>query len=280
MSRRIVVGLDGSEYTTTATRVACQAVKTFGGTVIGVAVVDTPGIEASSRGAGIGAYEYARRAREQKLNDAEKHARAYLETFEKQCTESGAAFELAYRDGVPFQAIIDEARCADLIVVGFRTFFHRETRSEPGDTVRRLMETGVCPVVAVPKNYDPPQRAIIAYDGSVQAARAMREYVLLTSPSPQTRKITLIYVGQGIAEDKQVQIDDARRYIAGYGFEVQVERHQGQASRVIHDVAAEQAPCIVIMGAYGRQGIIKQLFFGSTAKNLIESECVPLFVYH
>ena len=280
MSRRIVVGLDGSDYATTATRVACQAVKTFGGMVVGVAVVDTPGIEASSRGAGIGAYEYARQTRAQKLSDAQKHARAYLDTFQQECAEMDAACEVAYRDGVPFQAIVDEARCADLVVIGLRTFFHHETQSEPGDTLRRLMEIGVCPVLAVPKQYDPPKQAIIAYDGSVQAARAMREYILLASSNPETRRIILLQVSQGTTEDEQVQLDAARKYITGYGFEVSMQCREGAPSQTIREVAAEQAPCVVVMGAYGRKGTIRQLFFGSTAKSLVESEHTPLFVYH
>lgn len=280
MSRRLIVGLDGSDYSRNAIRAACSAVQTFGGTVVGVAVIDRPGIEASSRGAGIGAYEFAKRAREHKLSEAREHALAVLDDFKHQCDEAGVACETAFRDVVPFQAIVDVARCADLIVVGLRTYFRFETQEAPGDTLRHLMKVGVCPVLAVPKAHEPPARAVIAYDGSLQAARAMRTYVRLTSGNPQARDITLLYVGEGTEEDEQVQLDEARRYIAGYGFSVRVECRAGEPAEVIEQTAIEQEPCVVVMGAYGRRGIIHELFFGSTAHRLVEHERVPLFVYH
>ncbi len=280
MARRVVVGLDGSTHATTAISGACEYAKNFAGTVIGVAVVDTPGIESSALGAGIGAYEYARRAREQKLSDAHEHAIAFLRDFEQKCTKAGIPFELAYHDAVPFQAIVDEARCADLIMIGLRTFFHFETQDEPGDTLRHLMEVGVCPVLAYPEHYDSPRNAVIAYDGSLQAARAMKAFVHLTSLSPDAARITLLHAGEGVEEDEHVQLEAACKYIQGYGFEVDVVRRQGQASKVISEVAEEKSPSIVVMGAYGRRGIIKNLFFGSTAGSLIQSERFPLFVYH
>ncbi len=280
MGLRIVVGLDGTEYATNAIRVGCEAIRTFGGTLIGVAVVDKPGIEASARGAGIGAYEYARQLRESRLSEAHQRAEAFHDDFERHCREAGIRYELAYHDAVPFQAIVDEGRFADVIIVGVRTHFHYETQSEPGDTLRRLMETGVCPVVAVPCDADLPKRAVVAFDGSVQAARALRAYIHLVALDPTARTITLLHVGEGTPEDEQVQLIRAQQYIAGWGIEVEVLNRTGRPSEVIEQVAQEQAPCVVVLGAYGRRGIIRDLFFGSTASRLIQNERATLFVYH
>jgi nucleotide-binding universal stress UspA family protein len=280
MGRRIVVGLDGTEYSAGATQVGIQAVRKFGGSLIGVAVVDSPGIEASSRGAGIGAYEYAKHTREQRLSDAHQKAEAFLDQFERDCQAAGIHYELAYHVAVPLQALVDEGRFADAIVVGSRTHFRFETRSEPGDTVRRLMEVGVCPVVAVPKGSALPERALVAFDGSIQAARALRAYMYVTSSESVRRSITLLHVCEGTAEDEQVQLIRAQQYAGAWGFDVEVLNRTGRASDVIAEVAGELAPCVVVMGAYGRRGVIQKLFFGSTAARLIEREQTPLFVYH
>lgn len=280
MGRRVVVGLDGSDYAENAVRIATQAAVTFDATLVGVAVVDKPGIEASACGAGIGAYEYARQVREQRLSDAHDRVRGHLDNFEKVCGEAGVRCEVAYADAVPFQAIVDEARTADLILIGMRTYFHPETCEGPGDTLRRLLEVGVCPVLAVPKEADLPERAVVAYDGSVQAARALRTYITLASSNPAARSITLLQVGEGTDEDEQVQLDNARKYVEGWGFSVDEVVREGRASTVIEEVAADQSPCVVVMGAYGRRGMMKKLFFGSTADSLIKKERFPLFVYH
>ncbi len=280
MSRRIVVGLDGTEYCKSAIRVACLAAEAFDGVLVGVAVVDEPGIDASARGAGVGSYHYAKSTRELRMTNAEQSTRKWLEDFEETCKTANVRCELAHHHGVPFQAIVDESRYADLIVIGVRTNFHPETSDEHGDTLRRLMQSGVCPVLAVPKETDLPKRVVIAYDGSVYSARAMRAYVQLGSIRPDHDSLILLHVGEPSKSEDHVQLVRAHKYIAGYGFEVELVRRDGHPNEVIEQVAEEYAPSMVVIGAYGRKGIIQNLFFGSTADRLIKNERAPLFVYH
>jgi nucleotide-binding universal stress UspA family protein len=136
------------------------------------------------------------------------------------------------------------------------------------------------PVVAVPKGSALPERALVAFDGSIQAARALRAYMYVTSSESVRRSITLLHVCEGTAEDEQVQLIRAQQYAGAWGFDVEVLNRTGRASDVIAEVAGELAPCVVVMGAYGRRGVIQKLFFGSTAARLIEREQTPLFVYH
>jgi len=278
---RVVVGLDGTPYADAATRVACCLATPVSATVVGVAVVDQPGIEASSHGAGVGAYAYARMIREQRFADSSKKAAAFLETFDGYCREVGAECELANRAGVPFQCILDEGRYADLIVVGSRTHFHYETRESSGDTLRRLMEVCACPVLAVPQEATGcPRHAIVANDGSFEAARAMRAFVALTACAKNPPSVTLVHVGEGSDEDGQVQLETARRYVASYGLDVEIERRQGNPSEQIEAAALAHEDCMIVMGAYGRRGVIGKIFFGSTAAAIVEHQRVPLFVYH
>ncbi len=280
MSRRIVVGLDGTEYCENAIRVACKAADAFDGVLVGVAVVDEPGIDASARGAGPGAYHYAKSVREKRLTDAEERTRKWLDDFEETCKSAGVRYELAHHHGVPFQAIIDESRYADLIVIGIRTNFHFETSEGYGDTLRRLMNSGVCPVLAVPKDADLPKRVVIAYDGSIHSARAMRAYVQLGAIRPDHDELVLLHVGESSKSEDHVQLVRAHKYIAGYGYAVELVRREGSPDEVIEQVALEYSPSMIVIGAYGRKGIIKNLFFGSTADRLIKNERIPLFVYH
>ncbi|HRX87642.1 MAG TPA: universal stress protein [Phycisphaerae bacterium] len=279
MNRRIIVGLDGTDYAANAVRVGCAAVKTFGGTLVGVAIVDKPGIEASERGAGVGAYQYAREAREHRLKDAREKTRAFLDDFEKTCHAAGINHDLAHHHADPVQALLNEGRFADAILLGTRTHFRFETQEGPGDTLKRAMEVGVCPVVAVPRDAHIPQRAVVAFDGSMQAARALRAYVHFACSAPQSRTIQLLYVHESGKSDDEVQLVRAQQYVAGWGFEVEVLNRQGEPGDVVAQVARECSPCIVVMGAYGRTGLVSR-FFGSTAKKLLDAELAPVFVYH
>jgi nucleotide-binding universal stress UspA family protein len=280
MGLRLVVGLDGSEYSACAVQMACQILKRYGGTAVGVAVVDVPAIEASSRGAGIGAYEYARRVREERMADANARASAFLSAFKETCDAAGAACELALRCATPWQAIVDESRYADMIVAGLKTYFHFETQDTPGDTLRHLMRVSVCPVLAVPRQYDLPTHSVLAMDGSLHAARALRAFLQLPASGASRRSMTLLHVGEGGREDHMVQIEAARKYVAGYGVDVTVEQRQGHPHQVIEQVAEERAPSVIVLGAYGHQGRIRDLLFGSTAAKIIAHERFPVFVYH
>lgn len=280
MAKRIVVGLDGSDYAANATRIACEAAQRLGSTLVGVAVVDTPAIEASSRGAGIGSYEYAKRVREERLGDAHQHAAQFLDAFEQSCRTAGVACERAMHESAPDQAIVSEGRYADMIVVGLRTYFHYETQEEPGDTAHMLMRVCVCPVLAVPQECPMPINAVIACDGSLQSARALRAFVHLAAMGPRRGKIVLLHVGQGDEEDQMVQLDTAQRYMEAHGFDATMECRRGRAPAVIEQVAEENSPSVIVMGAYGRRGVIRGLFFGSTAAGMIKHERFPLFVYH
>lgn len=278
---RLVVGLDGTPYADATTRVACSIAEALNGTAVGVAVTDEPGIEASSRGAGIGAYAYAKMVREQRFANASERAAEFLRGFEATCADSGVPFELAHRAGVPFQCIVDEGRYADLIVVGSRTHFHFETSDSDGDTLRRLMNVCVCPVLAVPKDIESrPTRAVIAIDGSIQSARAMRAYVSLIGRADSPPAITLLHVGENSDEDNQVQLETAKRYVESYGLEADIRIREGKPSREIEALADELGDSMIVMGAYGRRGVIRDIFFGSTAAQIIKSQRVPLFVYH
>jgi nucleotide-binding universal stress UspA family protein len=120
---------------------------------------------------------------------------------------------------------------------------------------------------------------LIAYDGSVQAARAMRAFVHLTKNDPSTRTVRLLHVGEDTPEDDYVQLDRARAYLEHHGRDVEMIHRRGKPADVIAEEAGARTPCVVVLGAHGRRGV-KRFFFGSTTDRLVRSECTTLFVYH
>ncbi|MDY0000288.1 MAG: universal stress protein, partial [Polyangia bacterium] len=180
MSRRIVVGLDPSEYSKMAVNLACDRAKEHGGTVVGVGVVDLPGIEKASHGAGVGASHFAKKAREKHITAAGEDVEALISSFQKTCQAAGVAFETELKSGSPTEEIADAGRSADLIIIGTRTFFHFETDQAPGETLQELLKEQVCPILVVPKELDLPlKKVIFPYDSSAKAARSMRDFVAL-----------------------------------------------------------------------------------------------------
>ncbi|MFQ6616684.1 MAG: universal stress protein [Fidelibacterota bacterium] len=278
MNKRIVVGLDGSGFAATATTLACQEAKKCDGTVVGVGVVDLEGIEEVERGAPVGSIYFAQKAEEHKLRDALQKVGSFLKQFEETCKGFGVNYELHSSQGVPFRSIVHLSKVADLAVIGLRTYYHFETSSKPGDTLKRVLKNSVCPVLAVPERLDGFERAIIAYDGSMESAKALRAFVNRFQNRLQGIALTLLTVGEQGEEVKKIQ-KEALDYLACWHLAADTAVKPGKAHEAILEYTMTVTKPLIVMGAFGGGGIT-ELFFGSTARNLIEDSTIPIFFYH
>ena len=76
-----------------------------------------------------------------------------------------------------------EAQCYDLILLGRKTFFRFETQTNPDETLHELIKLSPRPVVAVPDVSHCGEAVVVAYDGSLQAARCYRRFAAWASAS-------------------------------------------------------------------------------------------------
>ena len=282
MLKRIVVGLDGSPYSKSAVNYACNLAKNYGATVVGIGVVDLPDIEKHiGPGGPPGSGIYAKRLKDTKAKDALEKVKGFLVEFSKECIDKGVSYEVNSEEGEPFEAILEAGKTADLIVVGIRTYYHFETSSKPGDTLRRLLEKPVCPVLAVTDEMVMPENVVIAFDGGYTSARAMRSFVHLSRELAFASNVTLLRVSED-DEDKvtcERDLTTAKKYLQAHNISVNAVCKSGKPSKVILETAKAMKPAMVVMGSFGK-GTIAKLLFGSTANEIIEDASLPLFVYH
>ncbi len=278
MSKKIVVGLDPSDYTKTALQIAIRRAKELGSLLVGVTVVNTEDIKDSVGGAPVGAIHYAEKAVEKNITLAQKRAQELINNFEKLCKENNIKYLSFIKDGNPAEEIIEEAKTSDLIIIGIKTHFHLEHPDVEGDTLKDLLKETVAPVMAVTEKPNLPTKLLIAYDGSTQAAKAMREYIHISHMLPFAKKAYLLNVTDNIEEGTNL-LKKAQSYLELYGIDVERIIKSGDPADVIYQTAKELGDVLIIMGAYGHSGL-KELFFGSTAEKIIEDGSFPIFVYH
>lgn len=277
MSKRIVVGLDPSEYSKMAVNLACIRASLFDGTVIGVGIIDKPGIEAASHGAGVGAGHYAKRSREHHITEAEEKVTALIAEFQATCAEREVECETVLRQGSPAEVLAKEALTADLIIIGTRTFFHFETQRCHGDTLSHLLRLQPCPVMVIPKKLVMPiKRVIIPYDGTRKSARSMRSFVDLTHNLPVALEVLLLAVGEQV-EDKLAVLEKPAKYLRAYGYQVETKVLPGAPSEIIRDVAQVNMPTMVVLGA-SEKSSVRVLLFGSVTQSLLDDGTIPLYV--
>ncbi|MBN2439434.1 MAG: universal stress protein [Deltaproteobacteria bacterium] len=277
MPQRIIVGLDGTEYSKSAVQWAIRRANLFGAVIVGIAVLDVPGIEKTAVGAGLGAGYYAKRSVNSKIEDASARTREFMREFEEAALEAGVPHEIYLKMGDPVDVFMEEGKTADLIIMGLRTFFQFETTQQPDDElIRRLLKDPVCPILGVPKKIQPHRTIIIAFNGSSASARAMRLYTHISPNRPDTFTVKVLTVTDSVEEGEYL-LNRAEKYLNTYGIQPEKIWRTGVPEDVIYETAIQNMPCMVVMGVYMDK---RTFLFGHRTQKLMEDGTIPLLVYH
>ncbi len=280
MIRSLLIALDGSAASQVATEFAIQSInerKEQGQEILplltGMAVVDKQTIT-QPQGVPIGGAAFKGKRDEALLAKANTKARTILENFKSACEEAQIEHDLLQAEGQPYEAIASASQVHDAIFIGRDTNFQFQT-DDPCETVKRLIRDHPRPVIVTPKTMPEGTNVVVAYDGSRAASRALFTFAM-TKP---VRPVHVVSVdrNQARAEKHAAEaVEFLRRH------DIQAQSHaittSGSPTQPILDSAGQLATRLVVMGAYGHQGL-QTWFFGSTTRTLLDKCLFPLFVY-
>ncbi len=278
MIKSILVTLDGSEHSQTAARYGCWLAERLQATVVGMHVIDVVSIEGSgaflhdvSGSLGFEPYlDFSSKMREA----LQERGRVLLEQFLALCGEHGIRADTHLATGIVANEICEQARTADLVVVGHRGVNERFSTGLLGGTTESVTRKCPKPLLVSPMQFQPIGRPLLAYDGSQRAAAAMHEAaelaVALRLP------LTVLHVGKDEGSAARV-VDEARRYLASHRLEAEYVVRPGHANEVILDVLGEGGHDLLVIGAYGHSRII-EMVLGSTTEYVLRNAPVPLFL--
>jgi nucleotide-binding universal stress UspA family protein len=276
MINRILVPLDLSDYAEAATRRACEIAKAHRAQVTGMVVVNTPELMGKSFGL------HRLRAQHDQVEAAQLSAinarvEKALGKFCETCDNAIVPFVGDQVEGVPADQLFEAALYYDLAVVGLRTNFRFDLPDEEGlHPIGRDLDRTSTPVLAVPKGEQSPfKNALVAFDGSVNAARTLREF--LDFQEPFDLKISVLT--QDPDKDRAKYINDqalARVRAAG--------SHDPEgivvANRDIIEVYEENFRGkfdLVVAGIHTKHAL-KDFVIGSFTTSLIEDGRTALFL--
>jgi nucleotide-binding universal stress UspA family protein len=278
MIRKILVGLDGSEFSVSAVDLGISWARHFGAELVGLGIVDEPTI-LKGEPVPIGGAAFKHHRDETLLADARRRVEKFLEHFGDRCRESGVAWRLLEDVGLPHEQISLEAQSHDVILLGQETHFHFETQRHPRDTLERVLKSAPRPVVTVPRKLAGGAATMIAYDGSPQASRALQLFQGLGLRRSQS--VHIVTTGTSITEARR-SAQRAVEFLAAH--EVRAEMHvdevpgESTAAVLLH-WARELEADLMVMGAYGKP-VLREFLLGSVTKTVLRDSPVPLFLYH
>jgi len=276
MIRSIIVALDGSQHAEAALQYALWLAERTRARLTGLHVIDIVSIEGSffhdvSGSLGFEPYlDFSSKMREA----LQERGKVLLETFIGRCRERGIPCDTALPLGIIANEICDQARTADLIVLGHRGLNEQFSTGLLGGTTESVTRKCPKPVLVSPVTFRPITRPLLAYDGSQRAASAMHEAAELCTAL--ALPLTVLNVCKDDAGSRKV-LDEARRYLATHRIEAEYLTRAGHANETILEVIGDGTYDLLVIGAYGHSRII-EMVLGSTTEYVLRNAPTPVFL--
>lgn len=179
------------------------------------------------------------------------------------------------RTGNVVKAISERAARADLLVLGQ----HGETEEREtgflGSVAEKLVRSVRKPVLLAQPPFRELRRALLAYDGSPAAQRAMRALApLAVALGLEVDAVQLVE-----PDEPTTALIEVPRFFKDYPVHTSTHYLTGDSLRVILDHITEEKCDLLVMGAYA-DCTAESTSLGSTTEYLMRNSAVPVLVHH
>lgn len=272
-TKRILVSLSGSPYTRAAIDHAIELAKRHDADLTGVTVVDSDRLARVGPipiGGGAAASDLTRYREEISAERVEQ----CIAQFQDECRQASLACSVVRETGDALNELISLWRYHDLTIMGLRGLFEYGVVHNPDDVLIRLVTRGIRPILAVSDAFRPIKRVLIAYNGSLEAAKAMKRFAQMQLwVQPAVRVVCY----QQQADDAARLLSDAANYLSAHGIDAEYEASDvDPRDGIIQDIDAKGIDLVVI-GSTARSWIARQVL-GDTVLYAIRHAAIPLFL--
>ena len=275
MIKRILVALSGTSCTPSAIAHGVELAKAHNAELTGVTVIDPDRLQDVGPipiGGAAAAHELA----EHRMHLAAEHIEEAIAQFETACGDAGVTNRVLRESGDSAERLLADWRYHDLTVIGLRGLFEYGVLHDHGHLVLDVIGEGLRPLLAVSEEHRPIQSAMVAYDGSPLAARAMKAFCMLDIWKPIP--ITIVcFKGQEGEEGKL--LSDAAAYLESHNFTATKKRVEEKPRNAILETMDACNADLLVMGAAKRTRLGRKLL-GDTARYALENSTRPIFLHH
>lgn len=212
------------------------------------------------------------------ISQREQSAREAQAVFAERCRAENIPFRGDVRSGVPHEVVAEEAQRHDLTVIQRHPADRYGAGESPAVLLEHLLKVFPRPVVAAPRSYLPGDGVLVAYDGSVQASRAL--FGLLGCGLRFLGDVHVVTVDAQSKEAACARAESGLEYLRRH----EIATHftpvvsEGSVSEVLCEEAQRRGCELIVMGARVRSPVV-EFFLGSTTKKIVEHSPVPVFLF-
>jgi nucleotide-binding universal stress UspA family protein len=278
MLKKILVALEGSTGTARATDLAIGLAKEDAAALVGLAIIDAPAITAGSA-MGIGGSTYKHERDEALLLEAKQMARDAERRFLENTRAAGVEARVVEVMGKAADTLLAELENHDLGLLGRYANFRFETDATDLRTWDTVVHGATKPLVIVPEGpLAKGRNAVLAYDGSMAAKRAIRLFV--ESGLHRGREVHVVTVNDSGAVAWELATKASEELGSlGVGAEIHNVVSVLPVAEALLEVAGQVDAGLIAMGAFAHSRL-RNLFRGSVTQQLVEKTTMPLFLTH
>jgi nucleotide-binding universal stress UspA family protein len=209
---------------------------------------------------------------ESRSKTAREVGRRFLARLRSRAIDAGMDnTDVRQRHGALADTLAEQERDVRLFVLGRRGEAAEHTQRDLGRSVEWVVRRLKRPILAVTEDFRPPQRALLAFDGSPVTRRGVN--LIAKSPLLKGIPLDILVSGKGKGEGLR-HLPWAQKTLEKAGYAVEALQIPGDPERVIAETVQARSADLLIMGAYGHSPL-RSLIFGSKTSDLLRSATLP-----
>lgn len=272
--KRVLVGLAGTTYTPVAIERAVALAKAHDAEVTGVTVLDARRIRSFGGGCPSPS-ENVDPNRDRRTTITEVRIANAIRDFKAACQTANIRHRVVEESGDAFTRLTDLARYHDLMVFGLRSVFEYDFLvGNPESLLIRLVGAGVRPMIVVSEHLRSISRVVIAYNGSMESAKAMKRFVQMRLWPDAELKIVTFHASNDRAYELLLA---AEEYCHAHGFRVCHQSNSGDPKVLLLTAAALWQADMIVLGNSARSVMLRKVL-GDTLLATLRDSQIPLFL--
>ncbi len=277
----LIVAFDGNEASRKAVLLALQMCRKYDAGLTGIYIQRTDGFESHVR------RWIAEDVLQQLERSGQEAASAVKAAFEELIAQAEFPNRCRWHSeggagsvGVPIARL---ARYHDILLIGQFASGYRDQRNavDPEELVLRVGK----PVIIVPRSYQPApfrEEAVVAWDGSRQASRALTDAMQILETKQRLDVVTVAvdgFAGTDLGSPGRDLVGHLKRHGINAKHVQLTAKRKIDVGSVLLGYCADTRPDILVAGAFGQNKIGSRLF-GGISQYLLENMTLPVLMSH
>jgi nucleotide-binding universal stress UspA family protein len=269
MLKKILVPLDGSDYSWSAARHAIQMAKAFRADIHGLSVTDVKIVDGQ-----IATDLHVDHETAEKIYQDKGHA--VLEQLKQECDLAKVVFYPVTTTGMVANSICNIAidTRAELIAIGKHGINADWSGPLLGSTAESLIRQSKLSVLLAQENYVPISSVYVAYDGAIVSIKALRFIAELCAKCKW--KMNVITIHRSLARREKL-LKQAEETAELNNISINKIGKDGDVLKQILKVTSQEPDALIVIGAYSRR--LRELILGSVAERVVHRASQPVLIY-